>query len=226
MIDDEKEIEERRAAAATNIFEEAFGGFALESIRTQMGLHFRTTLDNKAVEYLFADASENKYLERMKRYILREMSEGRMHVTIVSDRKETAYAAGDLWAGYENADIRILADRDILGSGKIRRHGAKSVIRATFIHEVEHARIDKYLRRWLKKHGVAEAWARRLNTTTEEYMARHAEERALGHSGIIAKTRACIATMLDAGMLPRFWKTLEEAWRQKLHKEGVEVSSD
>lgn len=218
----DKEIEEETVAKAEQILTRVFGTVELE--RVKVGLHFRANLHGKAVEILFDDVQENSFAQRIERYILHEIEESRMDIKIVSDKKHTGYASGTMWPrGCGETDIEILANEHIIGIEHIKRYGLKSVLRGILVHEVQHARIDYYLRRWLKRNGLSEHLVRKLDTVTEEFFARYGEMRALGHTESEAKDLAYEETVKMKGQGPEFRMRLEEAWKQKLDQLGIKI---
>ncbi len=186
----------------------------------------RLNLTPGDVEGLFSDAKD-PWMQRMMRFITSEMRSGSLLVDLVGDAKTTGSAAGTCRSASCGADhqIQILLDKDLM-AGNPTKNGIRAAARATLVHEAMHARINEHLIKWLERNYLApENWVRRLDTSTEEFVARIADQRALGRSEINAKLRAWFSTFMDAGTLVNPWTDLESAWKQKLKVAGIDLDA-
>lgn len=196
-------------------------GSSLDGRSSAEGESPRLTLTARDVEALFRDA-DDPWVQRMGRYLAQGILAGRISVALVGNKKDTDYAAGTCWhGGCGQHDILVLLDRHLMGSSP-ERYGLRAAARATLIHEAMHARINDYLHAWLERQGLDPAlWHRRLDTATEEFLARLADQRALGRTGFSAGVRAWFDALINGGTLVNPWRDLESAWTAKLREHGI-----
>lgn len=219
MKDDK--IEQQRVRDSVELIRDVLPAIDLGQQETNS--HFRAALGVNEIEILFDDTNSDPQQERIKRYLINKIKKDELEIEVVSNPKETGYAAGTAW---HDSIIQVLADSDIIGRRKLKSYGSKKVIRSIIAHEAYHVRIYQYLYKWLTKNNVPNEtyWIGELRTTNEEYLARLFEQKSLGHVGIGARVRAFISTIIDAGSFPPIcWQRLERVWEKQLAKRGLKI---
>lgn len=190
-----------------------------------VGSSHKLALTASDIDGLFKDTND-PWMQRMGTYLLNGVRSGDLTVDFTADKQTTGYAAGTCWnGGCGTHIIYVLLDSHLMGSNPAR-NGIRVAVRATLIHEAMHARIHDYLERWLERQALdPQVWHRRLVTATEEYMARIADQRAIGRIGMNAKLFAWFSTLIDAGQVVNPWTRLEAAWTRKLKEAGVNMDN-
>ena len=210
-------------ASFKNLIIEAFGdGFFARITNPKKVNNKSVELEVSDVLTLF-DAIQDPWVQRMSRFIIQRVRRNTLQITLKSDAEDLDYASGTCWSSGGCHQIDILIDPEYIGTKNLGKYGIKAIIRSVLVHEAMHARIYEYCIKWLKDRGLSSYWQRKLSSATEEYMARLAEQYALGNSGPSAKFKAWFATVVDADAGFSVWKPLEDVWRDKLRKENIKV---
>lgn len=219
---------EMKKATFEELFKTAFGQPFLDGENTfrepsnqpfEPPEYFRVDLKASHIEGVFQDRVNDPFFRKWSNYIVRRMESNDLTILITNKRKLTNFAVGKMW---HSSEMTILFDPQLIGYGRIAKNGFRSVIRSIIIHEAFHGKLYEVKRWWLEKHGLHPSLATKLNTVTEEYLARKTEAKSLGSGNLAASLKAFLSTFIDAGENPfEGLKPLFDAWEDCLKKEGV-----